>query len=175
MKRPERPDLTHPMVKEQYIADLERAIDGLEQVIADLMGAQLTVEAGNVRLHSVCAAAAHMTNRVWCKAHGDESQPLWSEAPGWQRDSAIKGVAGALAGNTPEQSHQGWLAVKAAEGWKWGPVKDVEAKEHPCFVPYAALPDTQRAKDQLYLDTVREVAAALGLAESEPVARAPTS
>jgi len=61
---------------------------------------------------------------------------------------------------TPEQSHEGWLAVKAADGWKYGAVKDPEKKEHPCFVPYNELPQEQQLKDHLYGIVVR---AALGL------------
>jgi hypothetical protein len=74
---------------------------------------------------------------------------------------ACNGVAGALAGNTPEQSHEGWLAEKRAAGWKYGPVKDPDRKEHPCFVPYADLPPAQRAKDGVYLAVVRAVAESL--------------
>ncbi|MDE3097333.1 MAG: hypothetical protein KGK07_15200 [Chloroflexota bacterium] len=111
-----------------------------------------------------CAEAAHEMNRIYCEAHGDASQPRWSDAPDWQRSSAIKGVAGALAGNTPEQSHEGWLSEKAATGWKYGPVKDPAKKEHPCFVLYAELPPEQRMKDHLFIATVLAMAEALGYA-----------
>lgn len=108
-----------------------------------------------------CARAAHEANRAYCIAIGDTSQPAWDDAPEWQRSSSRNAVAGALAGNTPEQSHAGWLAEKTAAGWKYGAVKNPEAKEHPCFLPYAQLPESQRAKDDLYLAVVRAIAAAL--------------
>jgi RyR domain len=108
-----------------------------------------------------CAEAAHEMNRIYCEAHGDTSQPTWKSAPEWQRSSAINGVAGALAGNTPEQSHESWLAEKAATGWKYGPVKNPETKEHPCFVPYAQLPPEQQHKDHLFLSTVNSMWMAL--------------
>jgi hypothetical protein len=108
-----------------------------------------------------CAEAAHEMNRIYCEAHGDASQPAWKDAPDWQRSSAINGVSGALAGNTPEQSHEGWLHEKSDGGWKYGPVKDVAKKEHPCFVPYADLPPEQQRKDALFLATVRSMASAL--------------
>jgi hypothetical protein len=38
------------------------------------------------------AKVAHEVNRAYCQAIGDNSQPTWEEAPGWQRDSAINGV-----------------------------------------------------------------------------------
>ncbi len=108
-----------------------------------------------------CAEAAHEMNRILCEAQGDMSQPRWADAPEWQRTSAISGVRGALCGNTPEQSHESWLKEKVENGWVYGPVKDPEKKQHHCMVPYAQLPPSQRAKDELYLATVRAMAAAL--------------
>ncbi len=115
-----------------------------------------------------CARAAHEVNRAYCLALGDASQAPWQGAPEWQRTSALNGVRGVLDGNTPEQSHEGWLAEKAATGWKYGPVKDPEKKEHPCFVPYAELPPEQKKKDSLFVSTVRCVAAALGMTVTYP-------
>ncbi len=125
----------------------------------------MTEAMGNVNLHEMmieaCAAAAHEANRTWCRAHGDHSQPAWVDAPDWQKSSAVNGVAGVLSGNGPEQSHESWLREKAATGWKHGPVKDPAKKEHPCFVPYADLPPEQKAKDDIFIDTVKAVASAL--------------
>jgi len=108
-----------------------------------------------------CARAAHEANRAYCIAIGDDSQPSWDEAPDWQKSSARNGVRGALAGSTPEQSHEGWLAEKVATGWRFGPVKDPEMKEHPCMVPYAELPQSQRAKDHIFTAVVRAIGAGL--------------
>lgn len=107
------------------------------------------------------ARASHEANRAYCIAIGDLSQPSWDDAPDWQRSSARNGVRGVMAGDTPEQSHESWLAEKAATGWKYGPVKNPEAKEHPCFVPYAELPPEQQRKDHVYVAVVRAVIAAL--------------
>lgn len=111
------------------------------------------------------ACAAHTVNRAYCQTLGDESQPLWENASEWQRDSACHGVNAVLANpnQTPEGSHEGWLAQKRAEGWRWGPTKNPETKEHPCFVPYGALPVDQRLKDDIFLATVRSMARALGV------------
>jgi RyR domain len=107
------------------------------------------------------ARAAHEANRAYCLALGDTSQPAWDEAPEWQRTSAMKGVEGALAGNSPPQSHEGWLAEKVATGWKYGPVKAPEKQEHPCMVPYEELPLSQRMKDHIFVKVSRAVAEAL--------------
>jgi hypothetical protein len=109
-----------------------------------------------------CARAAHEANRAYCIAIGDGTQPAWEDAPEWQKSSARNGVKGALAGATPEQSHESWLAEKTATGWKYGPVKNPETKEHPCFVPYSELPEAQRAKDEVFITVVRVVGSALG-------------
>lgn len=114
------------------------------------------------KIEEACARAAHEVNRAYCLALGDVTQLPWEDAPEWQKTSAAKGVIGAIEGATPEQSHEGWLAEKREAGWKFGPVKDPDKKEHPCFVPYGALPAAQRAKDGLFVMTVCAVAKALG-------------
>ena len=118
-----------------------------------------------------CARAAHEANRAYCIATGDLSQPSWDDAPEWQKASARNGVAGALAGATPEQSHESWLVEKRAAGWAYGPVKDPAAKLHPCFVPYASLPLAQRYKDEIFVTVVRVMGTCLTLASADETAR----
>lgn len=98
------------------------------------------------------ARVAHEINRAYCQALGDDSQPPWDQAPDWQRASALAGVEFHLANPAagPEASHESWLAVKLADGWTHGPVKDPEAKRHPCICPFAELPREQQAKDHLF-------------------------
>ncbi len=97
------------------------------------------------------AKLAHEINRIYCNSIGDTSQPTWNDAPDWQKTSAIDGVrAHTNSDLTPEQSHAAWKAYKEAEGWKYGPVKDAEKKEHPCMVEYDMLPQEQRVKDYLF-------------------------
>lgn len=110
------------------------------------------------------ARAAHEANRAYCIALDDMSQPAWEAAPEWQKSSARNGVLGVASGNTPEQSHESWLAEKRATGWKYGPVKDPDRREHPCFVPYRDLPDSQKRKDHIFVAVVRAVLDALGAA-----------
>ena len=102
------------------------------------------------------ARIAHEVNRAYCASLGDFSQPRWGDAPQWQKNSAIAGVEFHQANPeaTPENSHESWLAEKRADGWKYGPVKDPEKKEHPCFVTYQELPLEQRSKDWLFRGVV---------------------
>jgi RyR domain len=105
------------------------------------------------------AAICHEANRRYCVALGDTSQPEWEEAPDWQKNSAIEGVKFVL--DNPDApvsaSHDSWLAVKEAEGWKYGAVKDPEKKEHPCYVPYEELPEEQKMKDHLFKGVVESL------------------
>lgn len=97
------------------------------------------------------AQVCHEVNRAYCQALGDNSQPAWEDAPQWQKDSALLGVQLHMGGDHgPEASHESWMAQKLADGWKYGPVKDPEAKEHPCIVPFDQLPKEQQAKDFLF-------------------------
>ena len=105
------------------------------------------------------AKVCHEANRAYCESIGDNSQPKWEDAPEWQRSSAEKGVEFNIAhpDAPPSASHDSWLAEKEATGWKFGPVKDPDKKEHPCFVPYAELPVEQRRKDALFKAIVGEL------------------
>jgi hypothetical protein len=105
------------------------------------------------------ARVAHEVNRAYCESIGDNTQVSWDNAPAWQKDSALIGVEMHLANPdaTPEKSHESWLAHKAADGWKYGPVKDVEKKEHPCFIPFAELPTNQKTKDFLFRSVVHSL------------------
>lgn len=102
------------------------------------------------------ARVCHEANRAYCETLGDMTQPPWEWAPQWQKDSAIEGVM-FHQGNPdakPSDSHESWLRRKEMTGWVYGPVKDPEAKTHPCIVPYEDLPIEQQRKDALFIAVV---------------------
>lgn len=105
------------------------------------------------------ARVAHEVNRAYCLSLGDTSQVPWDQAPANIQESARDGVRFILGypDAPPSASHDNWLAFKKADGWRYGPVKDADAKTHPCFVPYDQLPQEQRAKDYLFRGAVRAV------------------
>lgn len=105
------------------------------------------------------AQVAHEINKAFCESIGDNSQPTWGDAPEWQKSSAINGVKFHLENPNagPDESHKSWLKQKEEEGWKYGPVKNPETKEHPCFVPYDELPVNQRSKDYLFKQIVHSL------------------
>lgn len=105
------------------------------------------------------AQVAHEINRAYCIAMGDDSQLEWSEAPQWQKDSAVLGVEFHIDNPDaePEASHENWAREKHANGWVYGEVKNPEKKEHPCMVPFKYLPMEQQAKDYLFRQVVHSL------------------
>lgn len=102
-------------------------------------------------LEVVIAATCHEANRQYCRSLGDYSQPAWKDAPGDIQATSIELVRDVMAGvvNSPEQSHERWMAAKLNAGWTYGPQKDYAAKTHPSLVEYAKLPAVERQKDAL--------------------------
>lgn len=106
------------------------------------------------------ARVCHATNRAYCQTIGDGSQLPWDQAEEWQRQSAISGVAFALANSDAPASsqHDAWMADKLKDGWTYGPSKSSQDKTHPCIVPYEDLPLEQRLKDYLFKAIVKAFA-----------------
>jgi hypothetical protein len=98
------------------------------------------------------ARVVHEANRAHCIAAGDMSHLPWDEAEQWQRDSAIEGVKIRLddPGMSPVGQHAAWMKHKLEDGWVYGPVKDAEAKTHPCLVAYHLLPVHEQMKDAIF-------------------------
>lgn len=52
--------------------------------------------------------------------------------------------------------HEVWAAGRLAAGWKYGPVRDDERKEHPCLIPFEDLPEEEKDYDRATaLSTIR--------------------
>ena len=133
--------------------------------MSDELNNETTAEPVNPVDATLIASICHEANRALCERFGDNSQKSWAEAHPEQRESAIKGVEYRLANPeaTPEDQHEAWSKEKEANGWVFGPVKDFEAKTHPCLVPYDELPLNQRLKDHLFQGIVDALATASGL------------
>lgn len=99
------------------------------------------------------ARACYDANLTYSRAIGDGMERSWEDSA----ESVTNGVKFRLANpsSSPADNHANWLVDKAAAGWKYGPVKDDEKKEHPCFLPYEQLPEEQRAKDIIFAEVVR--------------------
>ena len=100
------------------------------------------------------ASVVHDANRRWQIVTGDPApSPLWEYAPERQAAGAIAGVREVLAhlGMTAEQSHEKWFDAMTAAGWRYGPVKDEQARTHPGLVHWPDLPGAEQRKDRLLI------------------------
>lgn len=95
--------------------------------------------------------------RAFSFSIGEKNVFSWNFAEEWQKNSVRNGVKFHLINPyaTPEDSHNNWMTEKERTGWKYGPIKDQEQKEHPCMVPYDQLPKDQQTKDALFISAVR--------------------
>ena len=122
------------------------------------------------------ARICHEANRGLQIEQADPSVPVspsWDDLDVETQESIIQGVEGVLEGNTPEQSHAGWIEFKLVNGWSYGPVKDLELKQHPCLVPYGELPASQRLKDHLFSAIVLILGDDAAITSDEPPLLAP--
>jgi hypothetical protein len=104
------------------------------------------------------ARVVHEANRaiqIIQDVPGISVSPEWDKLDGETRESAIDGVYGVLAGNTPEESHENWMKFKKDNGWKFGPVKNEGFKTHPLLIPYSELDSNARMKDDLFCAIVQ--------------------
>jgi hypothetical protein len=60
--------------------------------------------------------------------------------------------------------HEAWVALRRADGWVYGPVRDDGLKQHPCLVSYEALPESDKAYDREIALTTLKAVLALGYA-----------
>ena len=62
----------------------------------------------------------------------------------------------ALAKNT----HEVWAQERMAQGWRFGPERNDQRKEHPSLIPYEQLPEKEKVYDRnTAMETVRAVLA----------------
>ena len=54
----------------------------------------------------------------------------------------------ALAETLAENVHDTWAKGRMDDGWTYGPVRDDATKQHPCLVPYADLPESEKDYDR---------------------------
>jgi hypothetical protein len=87
-----------------------------------------------------------------CAAAGESNILSWEETTQAVRESTMAGVKYHLDNPdvTPEQSHESWMKHRAATGWVYGEVKDLEKKIHPNLVAYEQLPLAQQMKDHVF-------------------------
>lgn len=71
-----------------------------------------------------------------------QPQPIDTSAVALPRDLV------ALTERLAENAHDVWATQRMADGWRLGAVRDDRAKTHPCLIPYADLPDSEKQYDR---------------------------
>ncbi|MEK7862333.1 MAG: RyR domain-containing protein, partial [Chloroflexota bacterium] len=78
-------------------------------------------------------------------AHAMSSyEPRPSATDGVELPDSLREAAERLA----EHVHDVWAERRIAEGWRYGPTRDDEARTHPDLVSYADLPESEKEYDR---------------------------
>lgn len=97
------------------------------------------------------ARIAHEVIRALQDAYGQEVSPPWEEHDEEFRKAAADHISRLRAeGADARQAHEKWAAMRIAEGWTYGPVKDPVAKTSPWLVDFEEIPAYERAKDYVF-------------------------
>lgn len=54
----------------------------------------------------------------------------------------------ALTEAVAENTHEVWSQSRLSEGWTYGPRRNDAKRKHPCLIPYADLPEVEKAYDR---------------------------
>lgn len=74
----------------------------------------------------------------------------------------------ALLEQLAENTHDEWAATLIAQGWIYGPTRDDGAKKHPCLIPYADLPESEKEYDRKKAAETLKAILKLGFSIREP-------
>ncbi|MBO9651594.1 MAG: hypothetical protein J7605_24070 [Variovorax sp.] len=59
-----------------------------------------------------------------------------------------------------ENAHDIWAGQRLLDGWRYGPERCDGSRRHPCLVPYADLPESEKAYDRnAVLGTIQAILA----------------
>lgn len=47
-----------------------------------------------------------------------------------------------------ENAHDVWAQQRISDGWRYGPQRNDDRKEHPCLVAYSDLPESEKEYDR---------------------------
>ncbi len=64
----------------------------------------------------------------------------------------------ALTERLAENAHDIWAAARMADGWTYGTERKDKEKKHPCLIPYADLPESEKQYDRnAALETLKAI------------------
>lgn len=74
----------------------------------------------------------------------------------------------ALTEQLAENAHEVWAAQRLKQGWTYGPARDDATKKHPCLIPYAELPESEKVHDRNTTMETLKAMLALGYTVAKP-------
>lgn len=95
--------------------------------------------------------------RAYEVLNGDESSKPFKDLNKSERENVLSTVEFIL--DEPKTYagavHDKWINFMISKGWSYGKELDVDNKKHPDMVNYRSLSPMARAKDKIFLDTVK--------------------
>lgn len=83
-----------------------------------------------------------------------EYRPAPRDTSAVELPGSIRELTELLAKNT----HENWSKQRMSEGWRYGPRRDDERKEHPSLVPYEQLSESEKEYDRrTAIETVKTI------------------
>jgi hypothetical protein len=61
-----------------------------------------------------------------------------------------------------EHNHDVWARQRVVDGWRLGPARNDELKEHPSLVPFAELPESEKNYDRVLASETLKLILLLG-------------
>lgn len=65
-------------------------------------------------------------------------------------------------------AHDVWALGRIADGWRWGPARNDERREHPMLVPYEELSEAEKDYDRRAAQQTLKAIVALGFSIEAP-------
>ncbi|MBK7831265.1 MAG: Ryanodine receptor Ryr [Gemmatimonadetes bacterium] len=91
-------------------------------------------------------------------------QPTPIDTSAVEVDAALLALTERLA----EHAHDLWALQRFADGWKVGPARNDARKQHPCLIPYAELPESEKEYDRVTAVGTLKAILALGYRIEQP-------
>lgn len=89
-----------------------------------------------------------------------DQPPTYTPAPIDTAHVALSADVMELTEKLAEHNHDIWAKQRLKDGWTWGEKRDDENKHHPCLIPYADLPKSEKEYDRnAAIDTLKAIVA----------------
>jgi len=93
------------------------------------------------------------------KYNNEDQIENWNDLNQERKNQVLKTVEAVF--NNPKitayDMHDEWEKSKLDNGWKYAPVTDRSKKLHSCLVPFEALNIFQKMKDDIFIETVKQL------------------